>query len=213
MSRSSRPLPAPPIRRPNEPGLTLPMSASQTISLLPAVSEGNLAAFEQLYDRHSPILYALLLRMLANPEDAQEVLQEAFVKAWNDASRYDPSRGSELAWLISIARSRGIDRIRSRKVRGDREKDAARDNSIRSAAVDGMAAVESAVAGEEQRAVRAALAEIPEAQRQALELAYFDGLSQSEIAEKLGVPLGTIKTRMQLGMRKMRERLRESLDR
>jgi RNA polymerase sigma-70 factor (ECF subfamily) len=189
------------------------MSASQTISLLPAVSEGNLAAFEQLYDRHSPILYALLLRMLANPEDAQEVLQEAFVKAWNDASRYDPSRGSELAWLISIARSRGIDRIRSRKVRGDREKDAARDNSIRSAAVDGMAAVESAVAGEEQRAVRAALAEIPEAQRQALELAYFDGLSQSEIAEKLGVPLGTIKTRMQLGMRKMRERLRESLDR
>jgi RNA polymerase sigma-70 factor (ECF subfamily) len=76
-----------------------------------------------------------------------------------------------------------------------------------------MAAVESVVAGEEQRAVRAALAEIPEAQRQALELAYFDGLSQSEIAGKLGVPLGTIKTRMQLGMRKMRERLRESLDR
>src|SRR5471032_15081 len=83
ISRSSRPLRAPPIRRPNEPGPTLPMSASQTISLLPAVSEGNLAAFEQLYDRHSPILYALLLRMLANPEDAQEVLQEAFVKAWN----------------------------------------------------------------------------------------------------------------------------------
>lgn len=190
-----------------------PMSSSQTIQLLPAVSDGDVAAFEQLYDRHAPILYALLLRMLASPEDAQEVLQEAFVKAWNDASRYDPSRGSELAWLISITRSRGIDRIRSRKVRGEREKDAARDNSIRSAAVDGMAAVESVVAGEEQRAVRAALAEIPEAQRQALELAYFDGLSQSEIAGKLGVPLGTIKTRMQLGMRKMRERLRESLDR
>ncbi len=201
------------MRRRNEPGPTQPMSSSQTILLLPAVSDGDVAAFEQLYDRHAPILYALLLRMLASPEDAQEVLQEAFVKAWNDASRYDPSRGSELAWLISITRSRGIDRIRSRKVRGEREKDAARDNSIRSTAVDGMAAVESVVAGEEQRAVRAALAEIPEAQRQALELAYFDGLSQSEIAGKLGVPLGTIKTRMQLGMRKMRERLRESLDR
>ena len=201
------------MRRRNEPGPTQPMSSSQTILLLPAVSDGDVAAFEQLYDRHAPILYALLLRMLASPEDAQEVLQEAFVKAWNDASRYDPGRGSELAWLISITRSRGIDRIRSRKVRGEREKDAARDNSIRSAAVDGMAAVESVVAGEEQRAVRAALAEIPEAQRQALELAYFDGLSQSEIAGKLGVPLGTIKTRMQLGMRKMRERLRESLDR
>jgi RNA polymerase sigma-70 factor (ECF subfamily) len=182
-------------------------------SLLPDVAGGDIAAFEQLYDRHSPILYALLLRILSNPEDAQEVLQEAFVKAWNDASRYDPARGSELAWLVSIARNRGIDRIRARKVRGDREKDAARDNSIRSAAVDGMAAVDSAVASQEQRAVRAALAGIPEAQRQALELAYFDGLSQSEIAERLATPLGTIKTRMQLGMRKMREVLRESLDR
>jgi RNA polymerase sigma-70 factor, ECF subfamily len=152
------------------------MSSSQTLSLLPAVAGGDVDAFEQLYDRHSPILYAMLLRILSNAEDAQEVLQEAFVKAWNDASRYDASRGSEIAWLISIARSRGIDRIRSRKVRGDREKDAARDNSIRSAAVDGMAAVDSIVASEEQRAVRAALAEIPEAQRQALELAYFDGL-------------------------------------
>jgi RNA polymerase sigma-70 factor (ECF subfamily) len=183
------------------------------VSLLPAVAGGDVAAFEQLYDRHSPILYALLLRILSSPEDAQEVLQEAFVKAWNDAAQYDSSRGSEIAWLIAIARSRGIDRIRSRKVRGDREKDAARDNSIRSGAVSGMAAVDAVVAGEEQRAVRAALAEIPEAQRQALELAYFDGLSQSEIAEKLGAPLGTIKTRMQLGMRKMREKLRESLDR
>jgi RNA polymerase sigma-70 factor (ECF subfamily) len=155
----------------------------------------------------------MLLRILSNPEDAKEVLQEAFVKAWNDATRYDPSRGSEIAWLISIARSRGIDRIRSRRVRGDREKDAARDNSIRAAAVEGLAAVDAIVASEEQRAVRAALAEIPDAQRQALEMAYFDGLSQSEIAEKLGTPLGTIKTRMQLGMRKMRESLRESLDR
>jgi RNA polymerase sigma-70 factor (ECF subfamily) len=188
------------------------MSSSQT-SLLAAVAEGDVAAFEQLYDRHAPLLYATLLRILSNPEDAKEVLQEAFVKAWNDATRYDPSRGSEVAWLISIARSRGIDRIRSRRVRGDREKDAARDNSIRAAAVEGLAADSAIVASEEQRAVRAALAEIPDAQRQALEMAYFDGLSQSEIAEKLGMPLGTIKTRMQLGMRKMRESLRESLNR
>ena len=189
------------------------MSSSQTIPLLSAVADGDVAAFEQLYDRHAPVLYAMLLRILSNPEDAQEVLQEAFVKAWNDATRYDPSRGSEMAWLISIARSRGIDRIRSRKVRWDREKDAARDNSIRSAAVEGMAAIDAVVATEEQRAVRRALAQIPEAQRQALEMAYFDGLSQSEIAEKLATPLGTIKTRMQLGMRKMRETLRESLNR
>src|SRR5947207_2800665 len=97
-------------------------------SLLPAVARGDTAAFEELYDRHSGILYALLLRILSSGEDAQEVLQETFAKAWSSASKFDASRGSEVAWLISIARrSRGIDRLRSRKVRLDRENDAGRE--------------------------------------------------------------------------------------
>ncbi len=176
-------------------------------ALLPSVARGDTTAFESLYDRYSSTLYALLLRILSNPEDAQEVLQETFVKAWTNAKMFDAARGSEVAWLISIARSRGIDRLRSRKIRGDRENDAGREISIHSAFVESTTGADKAVQSQEGSAVRSALSELPEAQRVALELAYFEGMSQSEIAAKLGEPLGTIKTRMQLGMKKLRERL------
>ncbi|HWS72062.1 MAG TPA: sigma-70 family RNA polymerase sigma factor [Thermoanaerobaculia bacterium] len=183
------------------------MESVQTSALLPAVARGDAAALEALYDRHASTLYAVLLRILGNPEDAQEVLQEVFVKAWTNARMFDAARGSEAAWLISIARSRGIDRLRSRKIRNDRENDAGREVSLHPANVDATGA-EMAIRSQEGIAVRGALAELPEAQRIALELAYFEGLSQTEIAERLHEPLGTIKTRMQLGMKKLRERLR-----
>src|SRR5918993_2073062 len=105
-------------------------------ALLPAVAQGNVSAFEELYDRYASTIYGLLLRILGNPDDAQEVLQEAFVKAWTSAKMFDAVRGSEIAWLISIARSRGIDRLRSRKIRGEREDEAGREISIRSSFVD-----------------------------------------------------------------------------
>ena len=180
----------------------------ETTTLLPAVARGDLAAFEELYDRYSPTLYALLLRILSNPDDAQEVLQESFVKVWSNASSYDAARGSEAAFLISIARSRGIDRLRSRKIRGDRENDAGREISVVSSFVVNRTGADDAIQSQERIAVRGALAELPDAQRMALELAYFEGMSQSEIAAKRSEPLGTIKTRMQLGMKKLRERLR-----
>lgn len=182
---------------------TVPLPA-----LLPAVARGDLSAFEALFDRYSGTLYALLLRILGNPEDAQEVLQESFVKVWTSAKMFDAVRGSEAAWLISIARSRGIDKLRSRRIRVDRENDAGREISIQSSFVEKTTGAEEAIRAEERTAVRGALAELPDAQRIALELAYFEGLSQSEIAERLGEPLGTVKTRMQLGMRKLRDRLR-----
>ena len=182
---------------------TVPLPA-----LLPAVARGDIASFEALFDRYSGTLYALLLRILGNPEDAQEVLQETFVKVWTSAKMFDSVRGSEAAWLISIARSRGIDKLRSRRIRVDRENDAGREISIHSSFVEKTTGAEEAIRSEERTAVRGALAELPDAQRVALELAYFEGLSQSEIAERLGEPLGTVKTRMQLGMKKLRERLR-----
>jgi RNA polymerase sigma-70 factor (ECF subfamily) len=182
---------------------TVPLPA-----LLPAVARGDIASFEALFDRYSGTLYALLLRILGNPEDAQEVLQETFVKVWTNAKMFDAVRGSEAAWLISIARSRGIDKLRSRRIRVDRENDAGREISIHSSFVEKTTGADEAIRSEERTAVRGALAELPEAQRIALELAYFEGLSQSEIAERLGEPLGTVKTRMQLGMKKLRDRLR-----
>lgn len=176
-------------------------------TLLPDVAQGNVLAFEAFYDRYASTVYALLLRILANADDAQEVLQETFVKAWTSAKMFDAVRGSEVAWLISIARSRGIDRLRSRKIRYTREDEAGREVSIRSSFIDTTTGAEKAIQSEESRAVRSALAELPDAQRTALELAYFEGLSQSEIAARLAEPLGTIKTRMQLGMKKLRDRL------
>lgn len=176
-------------------------------SFIPAVARGEIGAFEDLYDRYSSTLYALLIRILGNCEDAQEVLQETFVKAWTSAKMFDAVRGSEVAWLVSIARSRGIDRLRSRRIRSDREDEAGREISVVSGFVDRTSGADQAIQSEQCVAVRGALTELPDAQRQALELAYFEGLSQSEIAERLHEPLGTVKTRMQLGMKKLRARL------
>ena len=184
-------------------------SSVKPSAFLPAVARGDVAAFEELYDRYSSTLYALLIRILANAEDAQEVLQEAFVKAWTSAKMFDALRGSEVAWLISIARSRGIDRLRARRIRLDREDEAGREISTVSGFVDRTNGADKAIQSEQTVAVRGALAELPDAQRRALELAYFEGLSQSEIAARLSEPLGTVKTRMQLGMKKMRDRLAE----
>lgn len=171
------------------------------------VAQGDSGAFEQLYDRYAGTLYALLLRILGDTEDAREVLQETLIQAWNHAGRFDPGRGSEAAWLISMARSRGIDRLRAQRVRARREEDAAREISAHSAG--GAHKLNGIIRAERQSAVRGALASLPEPQRVPLELAYFEGLSQTEIAARLNEPLGTIKTRMQLGMKRLRERLRE----
>jgi RNA polymerase sigma-70 factor (ECF subfamily) len=184
-------------------------ATDQATAILPAVARGDVAAFGELYDRHAATLYAVLLRILGSPEDAQEALQETFLKVWTNAPAFDAERGSEIAWLISIARSRGIDRLRSRRVRSDRENDAGREISIQTGFVEKKTGADDAVASQERVAVRSALDELPAAQRTALEMAYFEGLSQSEIAQRTGEPLGTIKTRMQLGMKKLRERLQQ----
>lgn len=185
------------------------MTTENASALLERVARGDGKSFEDLYDRYAPMLYAVLLRILGRPEDAQEVLQETFVKVWTNATLFDKARGSEAAWLISIARSRGIDRLRSRRVRFDRETEAGREITHNGPAASSPSGLEAAVQSETRTAVRSALSELPQAQRIALELAYFEGLSQSEIAERLGEPLGTVKTRMQLGMKKLRDRLQE----
>jgi RNA polymerase sigma-70 factor (ECF subfamily) len=170
--------------------------------LCDAALAGNSLAFGTVYDDYAPLLYGLLLRIVRDPGDAQEVLQETFLAAWRDAEKFDASRGSELAWLISMARSRAIDRLRARQRRADREQEAAREISTAIPDVDDPVAFR-----EIRTAVRSALQELPDAQRSALELAYFEGLSQSEIASRLHEPLGTIKTRTNLAMKKLRERL------
>ena len=165
-------------------------------------------ALGTFYDRWFPVAHGVVSRMLESPDDVEDVVEEAFWQAWRQAERFDVERGSVQTWLLTIARSRALDRLRARRrLREEPLVDATEvDTSAPTPAApsDPLADAEHA---ERSRIVRAALADLPAEQREALELGYFGGLSQSEIAEQTGLPLGTIKTRMRLALQKLRERL------
>jgi RNA polymerase sigma-70 factor (ECF subfamily) len=167
-------------------------------------------ALGTFYDRWFPVVHGVVSRMLESPGDVEDVVEEAFWQAWRQAERFDAERGSAQTWLLTIARSRALDRLRARRrLREEPLIDASASEADTAAPTpaapsDPLADAEHA---ERSRIVRAALADLPAEQREALELGYFGGLSQSEIAEQTGLPLGTIKTRMRLALQKLRERL------
>ena len=169
-------------------------------TVLDAVRRGDQRSLEELYRRHSSRLYGLLLRMLRETGDAEEILQETFVDAWRRAGEYSASRGSVEAWLITIARSRAIDRIRNRGARLRLVK-----QSEQLAMADAPQPEPPDVHA--QTRLRKALGTLPPEQRRAIELAYWDGLSQSEISRETGDPLGTVKTRVRLGLQRLAELL------
>lgn len=165
------------------------------------------AALGAFYDRWFPIVNCLVTRIVRSAADVEDVVEATFWQAWRQADRYTPERGTVQTWLLTIARSRALDRLRAnRRLREDSIDDTSELSlgSFLSSPSDPSLDAEHA---ERKRLVLAALAELPAEQRDALALAYFSGLSQSEIAERTGQPLGTIKTRMRLAMQKLRERL------
>ncbi|MES1242065.1 MAG: sigma-70 family RNA polymerase sigma factor [Acidobacteriota bacterium] len=169
-------------------------------------------ALAELYDRHAPGLLALARRILAHAADtgdAEEVLQEVFLHVWNNAGRYDPARSSVSTWLVLITRSRAIDRLRSRKV-VERVHEAAHleDPAADHASPEGL---ESVFLRERRQRVKAELDKLPPEQRQVLEMAFYEGLSQTEIADRAVLPLGTVKTRTLLAMKKLRSALRSEI--
>lgn len=176
---------------------------STDVQLLKAVARGDEEALAQLYDQYRVILFGLLMRILNDREEAEDVLQEVFMQVWRRARDFDENRGKPFTWLVTLARSRGIDRLRSL---GARERVAVA--ATREGSEESSDAASDAFRSEQQQLVRSALAQLPEEQKRPLVLAYFDGLTQTEIAEKLGAPLGTVKTRMRTGMGKLREILR-----
>ena len=174
--------------------------------LLHAIARGDETALASCYDRYRLILFGLILRILHDREEAEDCLQEVFLQVWRRARDFDESRGRAFTWLVTIARSRALDRLRASGSRLRLATEAAR-----TPIEDVGDAAEEAVQSEEAAIVRRALAELPEEQRHPLLLAYFDGLTQTEIAARLGDPLGTVKTRMRSGMIKLRELLHGKL--
>jgi RNA polymerase sigma-70 factor, ECF subfamily len=172
------------------------------VELLKAVARGDEQALAQLYDNYRVILFGLLIRILNSREEAEDVLQEVFLQVWRRARDFDETRGKPFTWLVTLARSRAIDRLRSLGAR-DRVAQA----SVREASEEVSDAARDTFRSEQRALVTSALSQLPEEQKRPLVLAYFDGLTQSEIAAKLGAPLGTVKTRMRAGMIKLRELL------
>lgn len=168
---------------------------------------GDRRALAALYDRFAARLFGLALRVTGERTDAEDVVAEAFAQCWRQAGSYHPDRGSVTAWLVTITRTRALDAVR-RRTRQLRLVEAAGEDPGPVALGTGPAATDAGVESDERRErVRVAITALPDAQREVLELAYFDGLSQREIADRLGAPLGTIKTRARLALARLREAL------
>jgi len=166
-------------------------------------------ALAELYDRHASMLLALAQRVLGSREEAEEVVQEALLQIWSQAARYDPDRSSVSTWMVLIARSRAIDRLRSRKVIERTTVAVQREEIATHASPEGAGAV---LRYERGLRLRVELEQLPEEQRDVLERAFFQGMTQREIAERTGIPLGTVKTRTLLAMKKLRAALRHDLE-
>ena len=198
MGTMSRVVPTP--RGEHSPGRH---TADPLAGLLRRSARGDQQAFAELYDAVAARVHGLVLRVVRDPAQADEVTQEVFLEIWRTASRFDPDRGSPIAWLLTIAHRKGVDRVRSA------EAATRRDTSYhdRTRSVDHDVTAEAATAALEARRVRQAMTTLTEVQREALELAYFGGYTHTEVASMLDLPLGTAKTRIRDGLIRLRDAL------
>jgi RNA polymerase sigma-70 factor (ECF subfamily) len=178
--------------------------------LIELVANGEARALEVLYDRYSRVVYSFALRIVGDPQLAEEILQEVFFRVWQQGSGFQSNRGSLITWLLSITHNLAIDEVRKRNRRPQKA-----DSEDPELVLGGMADESTDIEQEVwlsgvRTAIVEALDRVPKEQRVVIELAYFRGLTQREIAETLGQPLGTVKTRMRLGLQKLREQLGNS---
>lgn len=188
-------------------GVTAPSASVDPVEdarLVSALVKGDRGALAGLYDRHAPILLALGVRILADRALAEDVLHDVFLEAWHHAAAFDGARGTVRAWLITRMRSRSLDR-RGKVVRGARAAEAA--------ARESPAGATDAIAGADRERVRRGVAGLPEELAAVIDLAYFDGLSASQIADRLGLPVGTVKSRLARAIATLRAHIRPEADR
>jgi RNA polymerase sigma-70 factor (ECF subfamily) len=177
--------------------------------LMPLIGSKDPEAFAVFYDRHGGVAYSLAYRIVGEPGAAEDVTQEAFISVWRSGARFDRARGSVRSWMLSIVRNRAIDSLRAGA--GKAPKLTFDDDAVLEQRPAAELTEEEAMQHETASEVRGALGQLPGDQSKVIELAYYGGFSQSEIAEMLGVPLGTVKGRMRLGMEKIRGEIAEGL--
>jgi len=201
----------------NPPAPTSPVktTAATTVSPLDLTDEHLMASIQNrqpealafLHDRYASMLKALIMKVLHNEAESDDMLQEIFVEIWNRGASYDPAKGKALGWIITLARRRAIDRLRKREAYCRAEERLAVETK-RQPQNYAMLVDDDVAHGEMRAVLERVLAGLPPAQKQAIELAFYKGMSQREIAASTGIPLGTIKTRLELGLRKVSEALR-----
>ena len=180
------------------------------IALLRQVAQGDRRSFEALYDRFSGVLFSTAYRVLNNQEAAEDVLQDVFIQIWEKAPLYDPARGKPMTWAVTLTRNKAIDRLRSTQ-RRSRLQDEVQRESETFEQFDDRSSFDAVASGETGKLVREAVRKLSKDQREAIELAFFSSLTQTEIAERLGEPLGTVKARIRRGMMKLRDVLSPEL--
>jgi RNA polymerase sigma-70 factor (ECF subfamily) len=178
--------------------------AEADVDLVQRLAAGDRDAVAELYDRHAARVLGLAYRVVRNSSDAEDVVQEVFSQAWRTAPNYNPARGTVAGWLLMMARTRAIDRLRARQAR----RDADGDPDLDAIPSHDASLPEQLIADQEAARVRDALLTLPSEQKTALELAYFEGLTQTEIAERLQTPLGTVKTRIRTALASLRRSVR-----
>jgi RNA polymerase sigma-70 factor (ECF subfamily) len=179
-------------------------TANADRSTLERMAGGDHEALAELYDRHARVIFSLALRIVRDQRDAEEVVQDVFAQAWRQSGRYSTGRGSVIAWLMTLTRSRALDRLRGRRARPD----ASADSEPIVAIPDGAAPADEQLSTAVQAGqVRAAVEGLPLVQRLAIELAFYEGLTHAQIADRLEQPLGTVKTRIRQGLLRLRDQL------
>ncbi|HVS53341.1 MAG TPA: sigma-70 family RNA polymerase sigma factor [Opitutaceae bacterium] len=200
---------APRARRMNAPDAAPPPTDRDAADaqLLERVARGDKTAFATLYDRFSRPLFALTLRIVADSAEAQDIVHDAFLTVWDKAAAFDARRGSAFTWVVTLVRNRAIDRVRQRRRRAELLAESAPADLGYHEDAPRPAADDASAFNDDARVVRAAVATLPPEQQRALELAFFGGLTQEQIAQKLNEPLGTVKARIRRGLLKLRAAL------
>jgi RNA polymerase sigma-70 factor, ECF subfamily len=182
-----------------------PEAQDRDVELLREIASGDRGAFAEFYDRHSTLMFSVAAKILNDTSEAEDVMQEAFLQIWEKAAKFDPKLGKASSWAAIMVRNKAIDRIRASQRRTRLAEEAGTAQAIAEEAAD---TVNDTLHGHEQaKIIQTAIVELPQEQRQAIELAYFSGLTQDEISKKLNTPLGTIKARIRRGLSKLRDQL------